>query len=105
MGADLSDLRRIAFLDDLDHKGLAAVGETISYTFAVTNQGNVTLTNVTVTDPLVTVVGGPTTLDVGETDATTFTASYLDTDSSAAAIWGRERSAGRVAVSVSAAIE
>lgn len=35
----------------------------------------------------------------------TFTASYIDTDSHAAAIWGRERSAGRLAVSVSAAIE
>jgi len=44
----------------------------------VTNTGNVTLTNVTVTDPLVTV---PTTLDIGETDNTTFTATYTITQS------------------------
>ena len=35
-----------------------------------------TLTNVTVTDPLVVVIGGPITLAVGASDATTFTASY-----------------------------
>ena len=34
----------------------------------------------------------------------TLSASYIDTDSNAAAIWGRERSAGRLAVSVSATI-
>ncbi|WP_367390402.1 beta strand repeat-containing protein [Lewinella sp. LCG006] len=60
--------------------GLAQVGETITYAFTVTNTGNVTLTNVTVTDPLVTVVGGPlATLAVGASDATTFTASYVIT--------------------------
>jgi len=35
----------------------------------------------------------------------TFTASYIDTDSRAATIWGRERSDGRLAVGVSAAIQ
>ena len=64
---------------DGDFDGFADVGETITYAFAVSNTGNVTLSDVTVTDPLVTVVGGPTTLDVGETDSTTFTGSYLIT--------------------------
>ncbi|MFA5634004.1 MAG: choice-of-anchor K domain-containing protein [Candidatus Dojkabacteria bacterium] len=64
---------------DVDGDGYADVGETISYTFTVTNEGNVTLTNVTVTDPLVTVSGGPITLGVGETDSTTFTATYTIT--------------------------
>ena len=57
------------------------VGEAINYTFSVTNEGNVTLTNVMVADTVggVTVSGGPTTLDVGETDTTTFTGVYYIT--------------------------
>jgi uncharacterized repeat protein (TIGR01451 family) len=52
-------------------------GETITYAFTVTNTGNVTLTNVIITDPLVTVSGGPlATLAPGVVDATTFTATY-----------------------------
>ena len=54
----------------------AQVGETISYTFTVENTGDVTLTNVTVTDPLVTVSGGPSAESPGANDTTTFTATY-----------------------------
>ena len=59
----------------------AQVGETISYAFTVENTGDVTLTNVTVTDPLVTVSGGPITLAPGASDTTTFTATYTLTQS------------------------
>ncbi|MFM9825943.1 gliding motility-associated C-terminal domain-containing protein, partial [Flavobacterium sp.] len=45
----------------------------------VTNTGNVPLTNVTVTDPLVTVLGGPITLAVGAVNNNTFTATYTIT--------------------------
>jgi uncharacterized repeat protein (TIGR01451 family) len=61
---------------DLGGDGVATVGDVISYTFTVTNTGNLTLTGVTVTDPLLTVVGGPITLAPGATDSTTFTGTY-----------------------------
>lgn len=51
-------------------------GDTIEYVFTVENTGNVPLTNVLITDPLVTVVGGPITLSPGVIDNTTFTAVY-----------------------------
>ncbi|MBM4463362.1 MAG: hypothetical protein FJ012_08510, partial [Chloroflexi bacterium] len=54
----------------------ADVGDKINYTFTVTNTGNVTLTNIYVTDPKVTVSGGPITLLPGASDSTTFTGSY-----------------------------
>ncbi|SFO79961.1 conserved repeat domain-containing protein/gliding motility-associated C-terminal domain-containing protein, partial [Algoriphagus ornithinivorans] len=49
-----------------------------SYTFKVTNTGNVTLSNIVLEDDKVTVSGGPiTSLAPGASDATTFTASYV----------------------------
>ncbi|WP_370627636.1 Ig-like domain-containing protein [Algoriphagus sp. NBT04N3] len=65
------------FVDE-NEDGQAQVGETISYTFKVTNTGNVTLSNIVLEDDKVTVSGGPiTSLAPGASDATTFTASYV----------------------------
>jgi uncharacterized repeat protein (TIGR01451 family) len=62
---------------DSNADGFADVGEPVNYTFTVSNTGNVTLYNVTVTDPLLTVSGGPLfSLAVGGTDSTTFTGVY-----------------------------
>ncbi|WP_424108320.1 DUF7507 domain-containing protein, partial [Pseudomonas viridiflava] len=51
----------------------------ITYTFKVENTGNVTVSDIKITDPKVTVTGGPVTLAPGATDNTTFTASYTVT--------------------------
>ena len=73
---DLSIVKTGTFNDE-DGDGFAQVGETISYAFEVTNTGNVVLTDVTVSDPLLTVNGGPlASLAVGASDATTFTGTY-----------------------------
>lgn len=56
----------------------AQVGQQITYGFIVENTGNVTLTNVTVDDPMFggTLPGGPITLTPGQVDATTFAATH-----------------------------
>jgi uncharacterized membrane protein len=56
--------------------GQADAGDVINYSFTVTNTGNVTLTNVTVTDPMFTVSGGPILLAPGDSDTLTFSGSY-----------------------------
>ncbi len=63
-------------MDTITPTDQANVGDSIEYTFTVTNTGNVTLTNITVTDALVTVAGNPiASLEPGESDSTTITGS------------------------------
>ncbi|UCH26702.1 MAG: DUF11 domain-containing protein, partial [Trueperaceae bacterium] len=64
---------------DMGADGVATPGDLIHYTFTVTNTGNMELTAVTVTDPLVAVSGGPVALAAGQVDSSTFTASYAIT--------------------------
>ncbi|MEZ5777045.1 MAG: SdrD B-like domain-containing protein [Paracoccaceae bacterium] len=72
----------IALIKTSDTSGVSSpplAGETVTYAFAITNTGNVALTNVTLTDTLpgIVISGGPIpTLAPGATDATTFTATY-----------------------------
>ncbi|MBY6020897.1 hypothetical protein KUV24_04710, partial [Nitratireductor sp. DP7N14-4] len=62
---------------DTDNDGLLDVNERLNYTFSIKNTGNVTLSNVTVTDTRATLTGGPiATLAPGVTDATTITGYY-----------------------------
>ena len=70
-------LKSSTFNDNIIADGFAQLGETITYAFSVQNTGNVTLTNVVVTDPTVTMSGGPiASLAPGAIDTTTFTATY-----------------------------
>ncbi|PRP68443.1 DUF7507 domain-containing protein [Nonlabens agnitus] len=79
--SEISIIKTSVFNDE-NGDGFAQLGETISYSFEVTNSGATTLTNVTVTDPLLdgangTLTGGPiATLAPGATDTTTFSGSY-----------------------------
>ena len=75
--ATISLIKNGIFVDDGD--GVAEVGEQILYAFTVQNTGNVTLKDVTVTDPLVVMTGGPATLAPGAVDSSTFRGSYAIT--------------------------
>ncbi len=74
-------LIKTAHLDDLNHDGIAQVGENIIYTFVITNTGLVSLNNITISDPLpgVLVTGGPISLGVGNVDSNSITATYTIT--------------------------
>jgi uncharacterized repeat protein (TIGR01451 family) len=71
--------------DGADADGFADSGETVHYTFAVTNNGNVSLDTVALSDTLLGAVSGPVSgdtvnvgvLDVGET--WTYSADYIIT--------------------------
>lgn len=53
------------------------VAPSIVYTFTVENTGEADLENVTISDPLVTVSGGPIDLPIGAIDSSTFTATLV----------------------------
>ncbi|MFN3846697.1 MAG: SdrD B-like domain-containing protein, partial [Paracoccaceae bacterium] len=69
-------VKSLVAVTDTTGDGLIGAGDTANYAFTVSNAGNVTLANVTITDPLVAVSGGPVSLAVGEVNSTAFTASY-----------------------------
>ena len=71
--------------NDVNGDGFAQVGETIDYTFTVTNTGNVTVSNITISDPLPGIIlsGGSIDLNPGDDDSTltaTYTLTQADID-------------------------
>jgi uncharacterized repeat protein (TIGR01451 family) len=73
-------LKQVTGITNTNANAIIDAGDTIHYKFIVKNTGNVPLTSVTVTDPLpgITISGAPIPLmDAGDTDSTTFTASYV----------------------------
>ena len=73
------ELEKAAAFADENGDGFAQAGETITYTFTVTNTGNVTINNVTIDDPLVPVAGTIASLAPGAVDTATFAATYVIT--------------------------
>lgn len=80
-------LIKTAVFNDENSNGCSDVGETITYTFTVTNQGNVSIRSLAINDPLIT---GAITLVSGDSDsdgeldvneAWVYTASYIVTQS------------------------
>ncbi|MNJ87415.1 hypothetical protein D3C87_49330 [compost metagenome] len=61
---------------DSNGDGKVNVGDKINYTFKVENTGNVSLTDISISDPKVTVSGGPVNLAPNAVDNTSFTAVY-----------------------------
>lgn len=73
-------LTKTGTLNDDDGTSGPSAGDTISYVFTVDNTGNVTLTDITLNDPQITVVGGLiASLAPGASDTATFTGSYTVT--------------------------
>ncbi|MDJ0612744.1 MAG: hypothetical protein QNJ29_03650 [Rhizobiaceae bacterium] len=80
----LIEVNKSGVLNDDDGTPGLSAGDTISYTILVTNPGNVSLTGITVTDPLValTFVGGDADNDfrLDPTETWTYTGSYTITN-------------------------
>ncbi|CAN0656221.1 large repetitive protein [Nitratireductor aquimarinus] len=71
------DLVKKGAYQDTNANQILDVGDRIIYSFEVENTGNVVLSDVTVTDPLGTVSGGPlAALAPGDSDTTTFSLAY-----------------------------
>ncbi|MTD72560.1 gliding motility-associated C-terminal domain-containing protein, partial [Flavobacterium sp. LC2016-13] len=65
-------------LNDSNGNEYAEAGETLTYSFVITNTGNVDLENLLVSDPLTGIVmnGGPINLSVGQSDDFSITGTY-----------------------------
>lgn len=63
---------------DVDGDGRADVGDTIAYTFAVENAGNLDITQVTINDPRITAIT-PAAQDIPAGQTRNFTATYVAT--------------------------
>ena len=70
-------LVKFGTFDDVNGDGFAQVGERINYNFIITNTGDVTVSNITISDPLPGIVlsGGSINLNPGQNN-TTLTATY-----------------------------
>ncbi|MDM1408744.1 hypothetical protein [Myroides sp. DF42-4-2] len=70
-------LEKVGTYVDKDNNGLVNVGDEIHYTFSLKNTGNISLTNVKVTDPKITIVGNPIVLAENEVRTDAFSGVYV----------------------------
>lgn len=70
-------VKTVVFNDD-NGNGYTEVGETLTYSFEITNIGNSDLENITVTDPLpgITILGDPIDLAIGQMDNSSIRGTY-----------------------------
>ncbi|MEW7280779.1 Calx-beta domain-containing protein, partial [Aquimarina sp. 2201CG1-2-11] len=73
------ELTKTGVYIDVNKDGLPNVGDEIHYTFTVENTGNVNVTDIIIEDPLpgIQITGDPIDLEIGEINATNFTATYV----------------------------
>ncbi|NUT98668.1 MAG: DUF11 domain-containing protein [Saccharothrix sp.] len=93
-GAALA-LDKTAALADADHDGRANPGETITYTFTVTNAGAVTITHVTIDDAALPVTCPDTALAPGESVTCTATYTVTAADVATGAVTNTATARGR----------
>ncbi|WP_143571037.1 DUF11 domain-containing protein [Tessaracoccus sp. ZS01] len=90
----------ISLVKTVDVATYDAVGDLVTYTFLATNTGNVTLTDVTITDPLpgmstlVCDPAQPTTLDPGESMECTATYTVTQADLDAGSVYNMATTVG-----------
>jgi hypothetical protein len=73
-------IKFVSSVEDVNLNKRTDKGDIIHYSFTVTNTGDLSVTGITVTDPLVAVTGGPiVVLHAGQSDTTTFAATYTIT--------------------------
>ena len=78
--SSLSLVKQVSAVNDVNGDGLTDAGDTISYTYAVTNAGELTLHGIAVADPKAgAVTCSPTTLAFGETATCTADSPYTVT--------------------------
>lgn len=71
--------KNLSVINDINSNGVTDAGDELVYQFKVRNIGDTILNNVTVTDPKVSVTGGPISLAIGSVDSTTFQGTYVIT--------------------------
>ncbi len=66
----------IGVLNDLNGNSRPDVGETISYQYNVVNTGGLDVDDISITDPNLSISGGPISLAAGESNSTAFSAEH-----------------------------